>query len=34
MMDKVGRSKDNETHGGSGGGMVDSLKHATGMDKK
>ena len=32
--DKLGRSKDDHAHGGSGGGIVDSMKSAVGMDKK
>ncbi|KAF2459265.1 heat shock protein 9/12-domain-containing protein [Lineolata rhizophorae] len=32
--DKVGRSKDEHKHGGSGASVVDKTKHALGMDKK
>ena len=32
--DKMGRSKDEEAHGGTGGSMLDSAKNAIGMGKK
>lgn len=34
LADKAGRSKDAQKEGGSGGSMLDSAKHAVGMDKK
>jgi hypothetical protein len=31
--DKLGRSKDDATHGGTGESILDKTKHAMGMDK-
>jgi len=33
MTDKMGRSKDREVHGSSGGSIIDKTKNALGMDK-
>ncbi|KAF2201311.1 putative chaperone/heat shock protein Hsp12 [Delitschia confertaspora ATCC 74209] len=33
MTDKLGRSKDREVHGSSGGSVLDKAKGALGMDK-
>ncbi|KAI9728422.1 MAG: hypothetical protein M1828_003822 [Chrysothrix sp. TS-e1954] len=34
MVDKMGRTKDEEKHGGTGGSVLDSAKNMVGMDKK
>ena len=33
IADKVGRSKDENVHGGTGDSILDKTKHALGMDK-